>query len=476
MDLFSELQAVCDRHPATIACFSKGGWLHYGAFWRNIENFARRALAEGVRSDALIVVRCSQPDMRLQVTLALMRLGCRIGISQDLEAYNHHKVEVDFVITDDPKMPPGPKIIRFSQAWLAPTNMGRGGRLPEGREFSLVFGSSGSTGRTKLIEISQHGFIHRIKAKLGEAIPDGHLRYLSVAGDTTSTTLQDIVVCLLRGGTIFRPFERHGLAVLDAIQLHRPTYVAMAPATLVEILKILAETPAQVEKVGLLRLAGSYCSAETQQQALDVIAERIVTSYGATEIGRVATGYYTDTRTVNRSVGRIKDDVEVVTVDDKGQPLPAGTEGELRIRVPGGVAATYPGQSQSQVRTFDGDWFIPGDIGRVDENRNLIVIGRSSNVINVGGTKVSPEAIEEAVAQHANIKDMAVVGIEGPDGFQHVHAAVVSRDPVDLSRLNAYLQQKNTRFGIHELKRVDRIPRTENGKIDRPALKRLFSP
>ena len=120
-------------------------------------------------------------------------------------------------------------------------------------------------------------------------------------------------------------------------------------------------------------------------------------------------------------------------------------------------------------------WFATGDIGLVDKDRNLIIRGRASNVINVGGSKASPELLEEDIRAFSQVRDVGVSGVDLPVGFHEICAAIVSNSKLSVDDVNRHLKRRKAQWPVDRVKIVPAIPKTETGKIDRVALKRLCS-
>jgi bile acid-coenzyme A ligase len=470
-DIFAGIKEVAARTPGAIATVSRFGHLHYEAFWRNVESIAYFAIGQGIRPGNVVAIRTDHHDARLQIYLALMRIGCRVGITQTIGLFRDQDVPLDALITDDPRLTNSgaKKFIPLTPAWFKPPTY-KVRSLPEGERFSLIFNSSGSTGMGKLLEMSDVGLDFHLEQKLNETYRGDELRFLNAAGPSATNAFLEYVATLWRGGMTIFPHDRSGAAVLDAIQLHRPTYALIPPATLIETMKAQEQRPGRVPKVGIIRLTGAYCAPEHKRKALELIAERVATSYGASEVGNMALGFFDPQNDTDRVVGKVRDHIEIVAFDESGNPLPSGSVGEIRVKHPPGVLSTYPGKSgQGRVGIKDG-WFLPGDTGSVDAEGYLTLEGRSNSIINLGGNKVDPEAVEAVIAQYAGIQESGVAGIPGEDGVPRIHAAIVSKDAVDLYRLNAFITRKNPQFSVHKLIPVPSVPRTETGKIDRPAL------
>ena len=472
-DFFAELHRTANRHPGSIAFTSVSGSLDYEALLQNIENIADNASAHGLGEGHMVHVECASPELLLLLVLGLLRAGVTVGVTREIAAYAEHGVELDAVLHDKPASRPAAlaskRWLMLAADWFKPA---RGKKSPRNKnaQYALIVGSSGSTGRTKLICVSRSNLEYRIAGKYDDPYFGGDVRYFSTAGNTSMSTLSDYLITLMKGGLIIRSNVRTGRAALDVSSLYQPSYVAMAPLTLVDVLGTLGRSPRKIRKIDYLRLTGAYCSADTRREALAQYAANIITSYGATEIGRVAWGDFADIGDTRGSVGTIAGEMTVETVDENRKPLPPGTEGELRIRPPAKAVTTYA-SAAGEVLT-DG-WFYPGDLGRIDPGGRLIVTGRKSTVINLGGNKINPEVAEAVLLAAPGIKDVAVAPQLSAHGYQTICAVVASDGPVTLDAINKYLARKNERFSVNSLKRVPSVPRGASGKIDRPAVLRI---
>jgi acyl-coenzyme A synthetase/AMP-(fatty) acid ligase len=198
-----------------------------------------------------------------------------------------------------------------------------------------------------------------------------------------------------------------------------------------------------------------------------------MSSYGSAEMSWIAWGYAEDVQEQERCVGRVVDAMEVAAFASDGHRLPPGTEGEIRVRGPDGYAGAYIGEDTPQDEIFKDGWFVTGDIGVVDSDGNLMIRGRLSNVINIGGSKVSPELMEEQILAFSQIRDVGVTGIDVPEGYQKACAAIVTKTKLSLDDVNAHLERRGALWPVQEIRIVDAIPRTESGKVDRTALRSL---
>ena len=470
-DFFLELEKNALRFPASPAIVSRTGHVSYGYLMGCIEAVAAGAAAAGIGPQQTILLNCLNNEARFPLILGLMRLGVTLALGVKLDTFAEHNVHFDAMVSDNPRLRGNFKIIRPTPQWFQVEPAGKT-VAADHRDYALIFSSSGSTGTPKLIKFDKKNIEYRIKTKFDDVYFSDSPRSFLTSGTMTSATIIDIFITLLKYGLVIQHTVRSPVSILDNINLFLPDYVSMAPSALVNVLELLRAQPRKIEKFDYLRLAGSYCSIETREKALEILAKNIVTSYGATEIMRVAWGRLADICKTEGSVGRIIDGVTVETVDDDGNPLAAGSEGEIRIKPPKAAAASYVTAQGDQSVLRDG-WFYPGDLGRADPDGTLIVTGRKSSVINLGGNKMSPEFAESVLRKMTAIADVGVTAVKGPDGFDRACAVVVKKRDVDLEEINKHLFAEKCRFQISKLRFVSSIPQSANGKINRIALKEI---
>ncbi|HWC12225.1 MAG TPA: fatty acid--CoA ligase family protein, partial [Acidimicrobiales bacterium] len=158
--------------------------------------------------------------------------------------------------------------------------------------------------------------------------------------------------------------------------------------------------------------------------------------------------------------------IRVVRPDDH-TPLPAGEVGELAFGARGPVHYWKAPDAAT-----DG-WYYTGDLGRIDEEGRVYVLGRIKELVNRGGLKVSPTEIETAVGRHPAVADAAVVATPDPVLGEAICACIVPAgdERPDLEALRTFLSGSLARHKLpDELAVVTAIPRTKIGKVDRPAL------
>ena len=220
-------------------------------------------------------------------------------------------------------------------------------------------------------------------------------------------------------------------------------------------------------------------SAPLAPFVLERLQERMPTAmvsnnYGMTEAGSVYC-LMPPGEAVKRpgSVGKPLPPAEIRCADADGQAVAAGEVGQVRLRIPG-RPREYFGDPEATARTWVDGWLVTGDLGRVDEDGYLYIVGRSKDVIIRGGNNIHPTDVEHVIELHPAVREVAVVGVAHPVLGEDVVAFVVLRPGAQataddlrahtLEQLAAYKVPRQWQF-------VDELPRNATGKVVKDQLR-----
>ena len=203
----------------------------------------------------------------------------------------------------------------------------------------------------------------------------------------------------------------------------------------------------------------------------------ILSNYGSTEIGHVA-GWTSKDLKLGRwkagPVGRIYDGVEVEIRDDSGANQPMGSPGEIWVK--NGNTKGYVESSgvSGDSLVVDG-WVASGDVGFVEGDNYLYLVGRKRDMIKTGGFQVWPQEIEQILRKHPLVADVAVVGMDDARLGEVPAAFVVPTkkvDHVEMERqLVEFCREQLSHFKcIRHVELIDELPRSEAGKVQRGEL------
>ena len=201
----------------------------------------------------------------------------------------------------------------------------------------------------------------------------------------------------------------------------------------------------------------------------------LVEGYGLTETAPVVTSNALDIIDWTGTVGLPLPSTEVAVMDDQGRVMPLGEIGEICVRGPQ-VMKAYWNRPDETAKVFTADgWLRTGDVGSMDERGFVKITDRKKDMINVSGFKVFPNEVEDVVAMHPGVLEVAAVGEPDEMSGELVKIVVVPKDPalaetdlIDHCRkhLTAYKVPKIVEF------RSDPLPKTNIGKILRRELRR----
>ncbi|HVL03616.1 MAG TPA: fatty acid--CoA ligase family protein, partial [Acidimicrobiales bacterium] len=152
---------------------------------------------------------------------------------------------------------------------------------------------------------------------------------------------------------------------------------------------------------------------------------------------------------------------------DDGTPVAPGEIGEIAF------GSRVPVQYWRRPPVATDGWYHTGDLGRIDAEGRVYVLGRLKQVVNRGGLKVSPGEVELSLVRHPKVADAAVIATPDPVLGEATCACIVPSDgePPDLAELRSFLGTSLARHKLpDELCLVESIPRTQIGKVNRPAL------
>ncbi|WP_369743822.1 long-chain-fatty-acid--CoA ligase FadD [Pseudidiomarina sp. PP-1MA] len=204
-----------------------------------------------------------------------------------------------------------------------------------------------------------------------------------------------------------------------------------------------------------------------------VTKSRLLEGYGLTECSPVVTVNPTDIEHYNGTIGLPLPSTEVRIVDvDTGEELPQGEAGELQVRGPQ-VMVGYLNRPDETAKVMIDGWFATGDIGLMDEQGFFKIVDRKKDMILVSGFNVYPNEIEDVIADHPKVLEVAAVGVPHDSSGEQVKIFVVRKDKsLTEKELIAYARENMTGYKVPKLVEFrEELPKTNVGKILRRELR-----
>lgn len=282
---------------------------------------------------------------------------------------------------------------------------------------------------------------------------------------------------LLDGATIhFLPIFSDAEEFGDAIHSRQATAVCLVPTILRDLL-LLHDGRKELLFPGLTTLycAGGPTSADEKRRARALLSQHFVEIYASNLSGRISMLRGEDVDSRAESVGRILPQVNLQLVDDLDNLLPTGETGIIRVRSPGMANSILNVKSRSGGDQIRNGWVYPGDLGRVDSDGFLTLMGRVSEVIIRGGVNVHPAEVERVLNELNGVRECAVVGYSTQREGEEIAAFIVADEALDRTVLEAHCR---ARLASDKYPRkfifVDRLPYNNNGKVLRKALREML--
>jgi non-ribosomal peptide synthetase component E (peptide arylation enzyme) len=238
---------------------------------------------------------------------------------------------------------------------------------------------------------------------------------------------------------------------------------------------MLAGRPADTTALRVIQSGGAYLHPRTAAAVEERFGCRVVSAYGAVDVGVPAMVAARGDTAAHRheTVGRAFADVELAVVDEAGTPLADGRTGEVVMRGPSTALGYFDDPEATRAVIDDAGWSHFGDLGRIDEDGYLRIVGRLKEVINRGGKKISVNAVEDEVRAFPGVADVAAVGYDDPDLGERCAVVVVAESVLTLDALRGFLAERGVPKHLwpERIVHVDALPVSPQGKVRRRELR-----
>lgn len=253
------------------------------------------------------------------------------------------------------------------------------------------------------------------------------------------------------------------------------TGFGMVPASWSYISKMSRDKISQfANQLKYIEIGSAFMPLEEKKRLMNLLPQtRICMHYGLTEASRSAFINFHEDENHLDSVGKASPNTDIEIFNEQGGIVPVGEEGEICVKG-NHVCSDYWGYAPEDFqKEFYGEYFRTGDCGTKDHEGYIYIKSRIKEIINVGGKKVSPLEVEEALNLIDGIEESACVGVHDDVLGEVVKAFVVGTVSVeDDAEIKKILTAKLENYKVPAvIEHISSIPKTHNGKIQRLALK-----
>lgn len=349
---------------------------------------------------------------------------------------------------------------------------------PEQSQVADILFTTGTTGAPKGVALSYNNLsaaARNINAFIGNTSSDVELLALPVSH---SFGLGRLRCSLSKGATVvmlgtFANVKKF----FKEMARCQVTMFAMVPASWGFIKKMSGKYIGKfADQLKFIEIGSSFMPVEDKELLMSLLPKtRICMHYGSTEASRSAFMEFHTYKNNLLSIGKASPNVEIKIFTSQGTPAALGEEGEVCVKGEH-VTCSYWNETPERFASdfYDG-YFRTGDCGTMDAEGNIYLKSRIKEMINVGGKKVSPMEVEDILNTIPGIKESACIGIPDPGIVlgEVVKAFIVADDNLSDEEI---MQQLRPQLEVYklpvEIERINAIPKTGSGKIQRLSLKK----
>lgn len=453
-----------------LAIFSPRLKLDYVQLQRAVLRVESELHDRGITAKDLVRIELNDP-LAWIATLALMRMGV-----PSMGASGFEQAVLPDVILGSAQfdLDPVARKVLFDVRWLELENESRGtpdvpevSRPSENQLVRLIL-TSGTSGGAKAVGATFSDVQRRTDFQ--RSYWNGFDHTLDLMGLGSTAGFYTALTSFLNGNPYYtmRPSVKGFLPVIASQPIE---LISGSPIQIKELIAALQATGLNFPNLRVIRLSGAASPdllMETIEKQFPGVEIDIL--YGSTEGGGVTRKRHTSGEST-MNVGLPLEGVDLQIVDDEGNSLGTEVEGRVRYRTPGLIAGYWRQDHHTDENFVDG-YFYPGDRGFLDTKGALVLVGRESEHVNLGGEKVNLQDYDRLAMREPGVEDAASFVVQDTSGLNSINLAYVGAPSV-AKRLESRMM---SRFGAERPSRIHQvieIPRNSNGKVDRKELAKL---
>jgi acyl-CoA synthetase (AMP-forming)/AMP-acid ligase II len=402
------------HHPAIVAEDIR---LDYERLWKISLVFADKMQAEGIGRRTLVFLLSRDAIASLAVMTATLLLGARFELFSDEGVQRSPEGVLLFSPDQRPpdRLPLALRSVQITPAWSPrfaevpdPTSRAFSGySSPDDPWWTLY--TSGTTGRPKALLLSFRMAFDRSAAVAGD-FRGAETRFSSLFPCTVRPFFVRAMAALMHGSTIVDSIDPaflrdEGVSLVAGAPRHAITWAAAA---------------AEGQRLPRLQVSGAPLSPEQIGKLLKYF-EVVEDVYGSSETNKTYVTAYRQAPKGTIEEG-VPQDSRVEIVDEAGLICPPGHTGRVRVRN-GYSVDHYENAPEASARSFREGWFYPGDLAQWSESGALRIVGREDQLLNLGGDRIDPIALEAALMKVPEVRLAAVFPDPRPGASPRIAAA-----------------------------------------------------
>ena len=472
------------RFPDRVGIIDERGEVTYGELDRRSNALARALRERGVREGDSVALMCRNHRGFIDATIAVAKLGAdalylntAFAGPQLVEVLGREGPRVvihdeefaellgetgmdDHVLAWTDQDEPGPDTL---EGLIGATS---GDPLdPPGRHSRIVILTSGTTGTPKGAPRNEAGVDAAVSLLSRMPLKEGWRTHIAAPLFHT-WGFAHFALAMLLGSTIVlrRRFDPEGC--LRTLQEERCDSVAVIPVMMQRILKLPAETLDRYELPRLKATAasGSALAGDLAIEWMDRFGDNLYNIYGSTEVAFASVATPEDLRAAPDSAGKPPWATVVKVLGEDDRELPQGETGRIFV----GNGMLFEGYTGGGGKDMVDGLMASGDVGRFGDDGRLYIEGRDDDMIVSGGENVFPQEVEDCLARHDSVHEVACVGVDDEDFGMRLRAFVVGQGSTTPSEdeLADWVKKNLARYKVpRDFRFLEELPRNATGKV-----------
>lgn len=481
------LADLADRHGERLAVLAPSGRSQDYADFTSLISRMAGGLGPRRRGERMAIVMPNGPDMSAAL-LAVMSACVAVPFNPaytaaELEAYFEQAKIASLLVSDAGGDVARAVATRRGIEVLTFADIQRSdgaAEVAQPDDTAIILLTSGTTGRSKLVPLTHRNLTvgARNVAESLRLSPDD--RVLSMWEQYHVGGVVDLLLApLVAGSSIVSAGGFDANLALQLIDETRPTWFQGVPTTVRALYHRARELRGdwRGSSLRLLRSVAAALPPEWMHDLEDCFGVPVIQTFGMTEAAPLitSTGLPPAVRKP-KSTGK-PCGTEVAIIDGKGLRQPTGATGEVAVRGPN-VFNGYLDDEAANEAAFREGWFLTGDLGFIDSDGDLFLAGRTKDLINRGGEKISPLEVEEALLAHPAIEQAAVFAVDHVTLGEDIGAAIVLRHGkvATIPDIEAFAAERLAHFKVPHryLVRSD-LPKSSVGKVLRSEVAAIYA-
>lgn len=477
------IQKYAQTQPDTMAVCELRKSVTYKEYWSSIRKTAGVLMGMGIRKGDHVMLRCTQNIDYLTVFSALQYMQALVipvekstSVERVLEIGG--RVDSECLISD--KEADGISSIKIKDIIAKAKDADEADlELPGENDRSMLLFTTGTTGSSKGVVMLHRGDVGIAGNVIeGTSMKKGNVEIIPMPLNHSfgirryqSDMVNGGTVCLMDGmvfiGTLWKLVEKYGA-----------TSMAISPASLGMIFHLSDERIADyADQLDYIQIGSAPLAEADKEKLLRLLPDtRLYNFYGSSEAGCACILEFSGNGNKTGCIGRPTVNSIVRFTDDAGNVVENGSPEAPALLSWGGsiVMEGYYNDPDLTAETLVGGYVRTKDLAYLDEDGDCILVGRADDVINYGGSKISPAEIENLALGYEYIDDVAFTSISDPITGELPVILVIQKDGYDEAEFERFLTD---RLESYKLPRkyiyVDNIPKTFKGSVLRKEVRKL---